>query len=409
MDLENAVPPDPSNDETTRLDLAPAAPLEEETTALVLAATDEPAPVEQSPYDTAEQQLERHLASFIGKVTSEAHRLGLGRTNVTELLVTARGVLDRYIASEADPDGAGHGGLLPPGRILANSFIVRTLLATGGMGEIYRVRHRDLKTDHAIKLLRWEYRNDDRLAQLFEEEARLLLRVKHDAVVGCHALLRDTDGRQMILLELIEGPSLSQRLRRSPLGLGDLVQLIERIGGGLKALHAAGIVHQDLAPDNILLPDDSLGRAKIIDFGVARSLGPSGVGVSIDFAGKYSFAAPEQVGLYGGKIGPAADVYAFGLTLMAAARGERLPMGQTPEEAIAARRQAPALDAVPDRLRPLIARMLEPDPRRRLVDFDQVLSLARAATALGPRLEPRGFARWRTWLRRRGPQPSASV
>ena len=409
MDLENAVPPDPSNDETTRLDLAPAAPLEEETTALVLAATDEPAPVEQSPYDTAEQQLERHLASFIGKVTSEAHRLGLGRTNVTELLVTARGVLDRYIASEADPDGVGHGGLLPPGRILANSFIVRTLLATGGMGEIYRVRHRDLKTDHAIKLLRWEYRNDDRLAQLFEEEARLLLRVKHDAVVGCHALLRDTDGRQMILLELIEGPSLSQRLRRSPLGLGDLVQLIERIGGGLKALHAAGIVHQDLAPDNILLPDDSLGRAKIIDFGVARSLGPSGVGVSIDFAGKYSFAAPEQVGLYGGKIGPAADVYAFGLTLMAAARGERLPMGQTPEEAIAARRQAPALDAVPDRLRPLIARMLEPDPRRRLVDFDQVLAQARAATALGPRPEPRGFARWRTWLRRRGPQPSASV
>ncbi|GGF20373.1 hypothetical protein GCM10011611_27980 [Aliidongia dinghuensis] len=400
MELENEAQLEKPDDELTRLDLAPAPP-EEETTALVLAAEDGPAPTEQSPYDAAQEQLERHLATFISKVTGEAHRLGLGRTNVAELLVTARGVLDRYIASEAGADEAGQGGTLPPGRILANSFIVRKLLATGGMGEIYRVRHRDLKTDHAMKLLRQEYRNDDKLAQLFEEEARLLLRVRHDAIVGCQALLRDTDGRQMILLELIEGPSLSQRMRRSPLGLGDLIRLIERIGGGLKALHAAGIVHQDLAPDNILLPDDDLAQAKIIDFGVARSLGPPGTGVSIDFAGKYSFAAPEQVGLYGGKVGPVADIYAFGLTLMAAARGERLPMGQTAEEAAAARQRVPALDAAPERLRPLIARMLEPDPRRRLAGLDQLLAEARAITALGHRPEPRGLAKWVGWLRRR--------
>ena len=251
------------------------------------------------------------------------------------------------------------------------------------MGEIYWVRHRDLKTDHAIKVLRPEYRSDDKIAQMFEEEARLLLRVRHDAVVGCNALLRDTDGRQMILLELIEGPSLSQRMRRAPLGQGDLLRLIERIGSGLGALHQAGIIHQDLSPDNILLPDDDLTRAKIIDFGVARSLRATGTEVGIDFAGKYSFAAPEQVGLYGGKIGPASDIYAFGLTLLAAARGEKQPMGQTNEEAAAARRKVPSLERVPDRIRPMLSRMLEPDPRRRTASVDRLLAEAEQAAALG--------------------------
>jgi serine/threonine protein kinase len=375
-----------SDDEATQIELTRAAPIPpsaDDATTIRLKPGALPEPVRLLG-ETARPNLERHLAALIGNVTREAHDLGLGGPAITELLVTARGVLDLYVASrtvaDAGPEGeAADMRTLAPGRILANTFIVRTLLATGGMGEIYRVRHRDLKTDHAMKILRSEYRNDDKFAQMFEDEARLLLCVRHEAVVACSAMLRDADGRQMILLELIEGPSLSERLRRSPLGLNELIQLIERIGGGLKALHQAGIVHQDLSPDNILLPDDDLSRAKIIDFGVARSLRPAGAGVGVDFAGKYSFAAPEQIGLHGGKIGPAADLYAFGLTLLAAARGERLPMGQTADEAVAARQRVPVLDAMPETLRPLIARMLAPDPRQRIADIDRVLAEARDA------------------------------
>jgi serine/threonine protein kinase len=372
-------------EEATRIELTadPVDDYVEDATTIVLTPNAEQPPLPGTPpYEAARQSLEGHLATFISSVTNEAHSLDLGKATVAELLVTARSILDRYVAREtAGEDQAGGPGGLAPGRILANSFIIRTQLAAGGMGEIYRVRHRDLKTDHAIKVLRPEYRNDDKIAQMFEEEARLLLRVRHDAVVGCNALLRDTDGRQMILMELIEGPSLSQRLRKAPLGLGDLLRVIERIGGGLQALHLAGIVHQDLSPDNILLPDDDLTRAKIIDFGVARSLRVTEVG--IDFAGKYSFAAPEQVGLHGGKIGPAAHIYSFGLTLLAAARGEKQSMGQTSDEAVAARRKIPSLDGIPDRLRPMLSRMLEPDPRRRTATVERVLAEAQDAAALG--------------------------
>ena len=402
MGLEPGPEASQFEEEATRVELTPEATdfLEDATTIVLTPDAAPSAEPAAPPYETARQSLESHLATFISSVTSEARSLDLGKATVAELLVTARSILDRYVAREAVGAGEASGTRsLTPGRILANTFVIRTLLATGGMGEIYRVRHRDLKTDHAIKVLRPEYRNDDKIAQMFEEEARLLLRVRHDAVVGCNALLRDTDGRQMILLELIEGPSLSQRMRRAPLGQGDLLRLIERIGGGLGALHQAGIVHQDLSPDNILLPDDDLTRAKIIDFGVARSLRVTGTEVGIDFAGKYSFAAPEQVGLYGGKIGPASDIYAFGLTLLAAARGEKQPMGQTNEEAAAARRKVPSLERVPDRIRPMLSRMLEPDPRRRTASVDRLLAEAEQAATLGHAPVNRGLRQYLpAWL-----------
>lgn len=398
MGLEHPPEAGDCDEEATRIDLTPDAGNEseiaEEATAIVM--TPDQAPT------TAGQSLEGHLAAFISGVTTDAQSLGLEKPGVADQLATARDLLDRYIARHADAPGEDQTAgprSLPPGRVLANTFIVRTLLAAGGMGEIYRVRHRDLKTDHAIKVLRPEYRNDDKIAQLFEEEARLLLRVRDEAVVRCHAMLRDMDGRQMILLELIEGLSLSQRMRRAPLGQGELLRLIERIGGGLKALHRAGIVHQDLSPDNILLPDDDLSQAKIIDFGVARSLHATGSEVSIDFAGKYSFAAPEQIGQPGAKISPASDIYAFGLTLLAAARGEKVPMGQTAEEAAVARRQVPSLEPVPERLRPMLARMLEPDPRRRTNDVDRLLAEARDAATLGHASTRRTLRqRLPTWL-----------
>lgn len=327
--------------------------------------------------------VETQLATLIGAIRGEAKRTGLGEAETLDLLRTARGVLERYIAKsidgrdeepagEAPPDSSGWS--LAPGAVMLNTFKVRTLLARGGMGEIYRVRHRDLKTDHAIKVIIPAYRDDPRIVGLFHAEGNLLRRVRHEAVVECSGLFRDNDGRSMLLLEYVDGPSLSQYLRRGPLRLTALEALLRRLAAGLAAIHAAGFVHRDVSPDNILLPDDNPAAAKIIDFGVAAELrGGVTPRDGLDFAGKFSFASPEQLGLFDGAIGIASDIYSLGLVIAASARGEKLPMGQTMEEAIAARRTVPPLDAVPERLRPLVRAMLQPDPKQRPGDLTALL------------------------------------
>lgn len=326
--------------------------------------------------------VETHLAGLIGAIRAEARRTGLAETETLDLLRTARGVLERYIAKstdgrddeagEAPPDSSGWS--LAPGAVMLNTFKVRTLLARGGMGEIYRVRHRDLKTDHAIKVIIPSYRDDPRIVGLFHSEGRLLRRVRHEAVVDCAGLYRDNDGRSMLLLEYVDGPSLSQLMRRGPLRLSALEALLRRLAGGLSAIHAAGLVHRDVSPDNILLPDDNPAAAKIIDFGVAAELrGGVTPRDGLDFAGKFSFASPEQLGMHGGAIGVASDIYSLGLVIAAAARGEKLPMGQTMEQAVEARSGVPPLDTVPDRLRPVVKSMLHPDPRHRASDLSALV------------------------------------
>lgn len=338
--------------------------------------------------------VETHLAGLIGAIRTEAKRTGLGENETLDLLRTARGVLERYIAKstdgrdeetgEAPPDSSGWS--LAPGAVMLNTFKVRTLLARGGMGEIYRVRHRDLKTDHAIKVIIPSYRDDPRIVGLFHAEGRLLRRVRHEAVVDCAGLYRDNDGRSMLLLEYVDGPSLSQLMRRGPLRLSALEALLRRLAAGLCAIHAAGLVHRDVSPDNILLPDDNPAAAKIIDFGVAAELrGGVTPRDGLDFAGKFSFASPEQLGMHGGAIGVASDIYSLGLVIAAAARGEKLPMGQTMEQAVAARSAVPPIDAVPDRLRPLVKSMLHPDPRHRASNLSALL---RALDARGAVAKP---------------------
>jgi serine/threonine protein kinase len=347
------------------------------------------------PEVATREVLERQLAGLIGGIRAEARRVGLDEAAALELLGTAHTILERYIDSAEHPAEAelSATGSIAPGSLVLNTFVVRTLLARGGMGEIYRVRHRDLKTDHALKVIVPEFRNDAKVVSLFHEEARLLTAIRHEAVVGCAGLYRDADGRSMIVLEYLDGPSLSQVMRRGPLGLSALEALVRRLAAGLGAIHAAGMVHRDVSPDNVLLPGDNPAAAKLIDFGVARALrGGAAPRDGLDFAGKYSFASPEQLGLFGGTTGIASDIYSFGLLIVAAARGEKLTMGQTMAEATAARQRVPPLDGVPDRLHPLVEQMLHPDPRRRTTDLPTLLRpLADPATSTAPR---RSFWRW---------------
>jgi serine/threonine protein kinase len=272
---------------------------------------------------------------------------------------------------------------LAPGALLGNTYIIETLLARGGMGEVYRARHVELGSQHAIKIMLPNLADDPKIVQLFLEEARKLGRLNNDAVVDYEGFFRDEHGLRYLVTEFVPGESLEQVLHRRRLEPDEVLRLRDRLALGLAAAHEMGIVHRDVSPENILLPDGNIDRAKLIDFGIAKSTDPAGLTIiGSDFAGKYSYVSPEQVGLFGGRIDLRSDIYSLGLVLAAAAIGfgRKLDMGNSAPTVIAARQRVPDLSEVPATLRPVIAPMLNPRPDNRPSSMRALLS--------GPRSRP---------------------
>jgi eukaryotic-like serine/threonine-protein kinase len=272
--------------------------------------------------------------------------------------------------SPAASIGGGDRGLAP-GTILFGEYEIVDVLGAGGMGEVYRAHHRRLDEHRAIKVMHAELSARRGASEFFYREAKALLAVRHPAVVHCHDLLSDEAGRVYLIMEMIEGVPLSKRLGAGPLSPDEVAILGARVAHGLAAAHRKGVIHRDLSPDNIVLPNGRVQDAKIIDFGIAKLL-EQGEGTIVDgFKGKLSYASPEQLGFFGGKIDGRSDLYSLGLVLVAAALGRPMPMGTTVMEAVDARRQLKALpDAIPIGLRsaiqPLLA--LEPENRPQYVD-----------------------------------------
>src|SRR6516162_1119114 len=282
--------------------------------------------------------------------------------------------------------GAASSGLAS-GTLLGNTYTIETLLAQGGMGEVYRARHVELATEHAIKIMLPSLAEDPKIVQLFREEARKLGRLNNDAVVHYEGFFRDEHGLRYLVTEFVPGESLEQLLRRRRLEPDEVLRLRDRLALGLAAAHEMGIVHRDVSPENILLPDGNIDRAKLIDFGIAKSTDPSGLTViGSDFAGKYSYVSPEQVGLSGGRVDLRSDIYSLGLVLAAAAIGfgRKLDMGSSAPTMIAARQRVPDLSAVPASLRPVIAPMLEPRPEDRPPSMRALLD----SLSTGPVVKP---------------------
>lgn len=255
---------------------------------------------------------------------------------------------------------------LPPGSVLSYTYEIERFIAKGGMGEVYRARHVDLGTHHAIKIIQTQFAQDAKIVGLFRREAAILRTIRDDAIVGYDGVFRDERGRLFLSMEFVEGPSLKDLLRERPFTASEIHRLRNRLASGLAAAHEKGIIHRDLSPDNIILPDGLIENAKIIDFGIAKLEDPEVSTIIGDsFAGKLSYASPEQLGMYGGKIGPPSDIYSLGLILAAAASGKPLDMGKTTSTVVEARRQVPDLDSVPVELRAELGKMLAPDPKDR--------------------------------------------
>lgn len=281
---------------------------------------------------------------------------------------------------------------LEPGTVLFGEYEIVDVLGVGGMGEVYRARHRRLDEHRAIKVMHAELSKRKGASEFFYREAKALLAVRHPAVVHCHDLLSDDAGRVYLIMEMIEGIPLSRKLSEGPLSPDDVAVLGARVAHGLAAAHRKGVIHRDLSPDNIVLPNGRVQEAKIIDFGIAKLL-EQGEGTIVDgFKGKLSYASPEQLGFFGGKIDGRSDLYSLGLVLAAAALGRPMGMGTTVMEAVDARRSFSRLpDGVPIGLRSAIQPLLALDPNDRPQYVDRLFVVPgafEAATDSGLRPAP---------------------
>jgi len=256
---------------------------------------------------------------------------------------------------------------LAPGTRLNGIFEIDQRIASGGMGEIYRGHAIETGDAVAIKVMRTDLADNAMALALFRKEASALHYIHHEAIVRYYIFSNDPGtGRHYLAMEFVDGQPLSELLRRGPLSFEALRVLQERLAAGLSAAHQHGIIHRDLSPDNVLIPAGDLARAKIIDFGIARStrLGDSTI-IGSGFAGKFNYVSPEQLGLFGGDVTAKSDIYSLGLVLAECMTGRPINMGGTQFEVLEKRRDVPDLSAIDQRFRPLLEKMLQPNPADR--------------------------------------------
>ncbi|WP_422366238.1 protein kinase domain-containing protein [Pelagibius sp.] len=297
----------------------------------------------------------------------------------------------RSVGSTGGGD-SGLAGTFAPGTLISFTYRVEALLARGGMGEVYRTTHTEIGTQHAIKIVRPDLANDDKIMELFRREASVLRTVREDAIVGYDGVLRDEEGRVYLVMEFVDGPSLTEYLTGGTLTPQEVRDLRDRLARGLAAAHDKGVIHRDMSPDNIILGEGKLSQAKIIDFGIAKLADSSATTIiGDDFAGRYAYASPEQIGLYGGQVDARSDIYSLGLVLATAGTGKALNMGEISESLVSvieARKRIPDFSSVPESLRNELGAMLQPDPADRPQSMREVIGLDSRLDSAGPQAAP---------------------
>jgi len=307
---------------------------------------------------------------------------------------------------------------LTPGTRLG-PYEILSALGAGGMGEVYRATDTNLKRQVAIKVLPAVVSSDpDRLAR-FQREAEVLAALNHPNIAHIHGLEK-ADGTIALVMELVEGPTLADRIAQGAIPPGDALPIAKQIAEALEAAHEQGIVHRDLKPANIKVRPD--GAVKVLDFGLAKAMEPTGATVSSVsmsptittpamtqagmILGTAAYMSPEQV--RGTAVDKRADLWAFGVVLFEMLTGKRLFEGATISDTLASvLKTDPDWIALPEQLpasiRRLLRRCLEKDRKRRLADagdarleIDDALSAPAAdsehAVAPSRRVTPVGIA-----------------
>jgi serine/threonine protein kinase/tetratricopeptide (TPR) repeat protein len=240
-------------------------------------------------------------------------------------------------------------------------------LGAGGMGEVYQAYDERLDRWVAVKLIRPEAVENETVRERFRREARAAARLSHPAIVQIHDIVESGES-DAIVMELVEGETLSRRLARGPLPVDEAVRLGREVAEGLAAAHAKGLIHRDLKPENVMITAD--GRAKILDFGLAKRLeGEEALTADQRVVGTFRAMSPEQA--HGLPLDLRSDLFSFGLLLYEMLSGRSPFEGRSALETltrICTHRQTPLREvepAIPAPLSTLVDRLLEKEPARR--------------------------------------------
>ena len=275
--------------------------------------------------------------------------------------------------------------VLAPG-VRLGPYEVVGLIGEGGMGKVWRAHHTALRRDDALKVLPDAFAADpDRLAR-FRREAQVLASLNHPNIAHVYGL-EQSAGVQALVMELVEGPTLADRIAQGPIPVDEALPIARQIAEALEAAHEQGIIHRDLKPANIKLRPD--GTVKVLDFGLAKALEPTsprgidatgsptitspalmtGLGVLL---GTAAYMSPEQA--RGKAVDKRSDIWAFGCVLYEMLTGRRTFDGEDIVDTLGAvTRLAPDWGALPPDtpapIRRLLRRSLQKDFRERLPDM----------------------------------------
>ena len=276
-------------------------------------------------------------------------------------------------------------------------YEVVALIGVGGMGEVYRAIDTNLKRAVAIKVLPTSVAADaERLAR-FQREAELLASLNHPHIAAIYGL-EDADGVKALVLELVEGPTLADRIAQGPIPLDEAIPIARQIAEAVEAAHEQGIIHRDLKPANIKLRSD--GTVKVLDFGLAKALDPAPASIDASqsptitspamtrmgvIMGTAAYMSPEQA--RGKTVDKRSDIWAFGCVLHEMLTGRRAFEGEDISDTLANVLKIDpnwqALPAeVPAAIRALLRRCLDKDRRTRVADISTALFVLDEAAGL---------------------------
>ena len=273
------------------------------------------------------------------------------------------------------------------------SYEVTAEIGRGGMGEVYQARDTKLDRDVALKVLPDAFTSDpDRLAR-FEREAKVLASLNHPNIGHIYGL-EEAEGTKALVLELVEGPTLADRIAEGPIPVDEALPIAKQIAEALEAAHEQGIIHRDLKPANVKVKAD--GTVKVLDFGLAKAFQPDASGASTSESptisltaaatqmgmviGTAAYMAPEQA--KGKVVDKRADVWAFGAVVYEMLTGRRAFVGDDVSDTLAAVLRAEVdLDELPTktpaRRRHVLRACLQRDPKQRVHDVADVRLAAR--------------------------------
>ena len=296
-------------------------------------------------------------------------------------------------------------------------YTVTAKIGEGGMGEVYQARDTKLDRDVALKVLPEAFTSDpDRLAR-FEREAKVLASLNHPNIGSIYGL-EEAEGVKALVLELVEGPTLADRITQGPIPIDEALPIAKQIAEALEAAHEQGVIHRDLKPANVKVKDN--GTVKVLDFGLAKAFqsdaNDPGLSASPTISltaaatqmgmviGTAAYMAPEQA--KGLTVDKRADIWAYGAVLFEMLTGKKLfDAGDVSEMLASVLVRDPDISSigsdVPAHIRSVVRQCLVKDPKERLRDIGDVRLAMKGTfeTAVATVSEPSGAPELKVWQR----------